>query len=193
MKLCPVPSLLGTHGTINNICPSLLPTLYFSFLLLVAFPISHFPLSAITPNPLPRRQMSGSHWIHRMLSGQPGQHFTSTHTPPAPPEAYSQELSCIHLIFTEEWGWECTVSTFPFIPALEKGILTLEIGLTILTAALDFLFLGNMSKIDDLMAIAYYRMIHIDPTFKKLALESKRGHLKSECHVCVKPSPCALI
>lgn len=73
-----MPSLLGTHRTINKICPSLLPTLYFSFILLVALPNSHFPLSAITPNPLPRRQMSGSLWIRRMLSRQLGQHFTSS-------------------------------------------------------------------------------------------------------------------
>lgn len=77
-----MPSLLGTHRTINKICPSLLPTLYFSFILLVALPNSHFPLSAITPNPLPRRQMSGSLWIRRMLSRQLGQHFTSTHIHP---------------------------------------------------------------------------------------------------------------
>lgn len=40
------------------------------------------------------------------------------------------------------------------------------------------------------MAITDYREIYNDPAFKKLALESKRGHLKSEHQLCVKPSLC---
>lgn len=40
------------------------------------------------------------------------------------------------------------------------------------------------------MAVADYREIYIDPTFKKLVLENKRGHLKLERHLCVKPFLC---
>lgn len=39
------------------------------------------------------------------------------------------------------------------------------------------------------MDIAYYREIYFDPVFKTLVLESKRGHLKSGLHLCVKSSP----
>lgn len=33
------------------------------------------------------------------------------------------------------------------------------------------------------MAVAYYREIYIDPAFKKLVLESTRGHLTSDHHL----------
>lgn len=141
IKLCLVPSFLGTHRTVNNICPSLLPTLYFSSLLLVPFPISHFPLSAITPNPLPRRQTSGSHWIYKMVSGQLGQHFTSMHILLAPLFKRLEPGSlCVCTWYSQRAGMGVHCFDLALHPCLgkRKDFLTWEIGLSILTMPLDF-------------------------------------------------------